>query len=82
MTDESSIAWFRSSARTSCCWSLNWFIKEPGQSKIVTMHQDANYWGLEPHDVVTAWVALSDASPPTGPMEFMPGSHRGELHLQ
>ena len=45
----------------------------------VSLHQDANYWGLEPHDVVTAWIAISDASEPTGPMRFLPGSHRGEL---
>ena len=60
-------------------WSLQWFIKEPRDGKIVSMHQDANYWGLEPHDVVTVWVALSDAGLATGPMEFVPGSHRGEL---
>ena len=60
-------------------WSLNWFIKEPGDGKFVSMHQDANYWGLEPNDVVTVWIALSDAGPATGPMEFVPGSHKGEL---
>ncbi len=57
-------------------WSLNWFIKEPCERKFVSYHQDATYWGLEPHDVVTAWVALSDASEATGPMKFVPGSHR------
>ena len=61
-------------------WSTNWFIKEPRDGKFVSMHQDANYWGLEPHEVVTAWIALSDASEATGPMRFVPGSHRGTLH--
>ncbi len=56
-------------------WSLNWFIKEPLDQKFVSYHQDATYWGLEPHDVVTAWLALSDASLATGPMKFVPGSH-------
>ncbi len=60
-------------------WSLNWFIKEPRDQKIVTFHQDATYWGLEPHDVVTAWVALSDASEATGPMQFVAGSHLEEI---
>ena len=60
-------------------WSLNWFIKEPRDGKFVSYHQDATYWGLEPHDVVTAWVALSDTGPETGPMRFVPGSHRGPL---
>ena len=61
-------------------WSTNWFIKEARDGKFVSMHQDANYWGLEPHDVVTAWIALSDAGADTGPMRFLPGSHRGELY--
>ena len=55
-------------------WSIDWFIKEPGAS-YVSYHQDATYWGLEPHNVVTAWVALSDAGPATGPMKFLPGTH-------
>ncbi|MDA1077255.1 MAG: phytanoyl-CoA dioxygenase family protein [Proteobacteria bacterium] len=63
-------------------WSTNWFIKEPRDGKFVSLHQDANYWGLLPHDVVTAWVALSDAGPQTGPMQFLPGSHRGQLFDQ
>ncbi len=62
-------------------WSMDWFIKEPGTA-FVTYHQDATYWGLEPHHVATAWVALSDAGPDTGPMRFLPGSHLGELFEQ
>ncbi|MEM7221151.1 MAG: phytanoyl-CoA dioxygenase family protein [Pseudomonadota bacterium] len=60
-------------------WSLNWFIKEPRSGDFVSLHQDANYWGLEPHEVLTAWIALSDASEATGPMRFLPGTHRGVL---
>ena len=63
-------------------WSLQWFIKEPRDGKYVSYHQDAAYWGLEPHDVVTAWVALSDAGEATAPMKFIPGSHKGPLHEQ
>ena len=57
------------------CWGLHWFIKEPFENKIVTWHQDSNYWGLYPHDVTTAWLALSDAGIATGPMKFIPTSH-------
>ncbi len=63
-------------------WSTNWFIKEPRDGKFVSVHQDASYWGLEPHDVATAWVALSDTSLATGPMNFIPGSHRHGLYEQ
>ena len=62
-------------------WSMDWFIKEPGPD-FVSFHQDATYWGLEPHNVVTAWVAISDARPETGPMKFVPGSHNGPLFEQ
>ena len=62
-------------------WSMDWFIKEPGPA-FVSYHQDATYWGLEPHHVATAWVALSDAGPRTGPMRFIPGSHKGPLYEQ
>ena len=62
-------------------WSMDWFIKEPGPS-FVSYHQDATYWGLEPHHVATAWIALSDASEKTGPMRFVPGSHKGPLFEQ
>ena len=61
-------------------WSLNWFIKEPQDGKFVTYHQDATYWGLEPHDGVTAWLALSDASALTGPMKFIRGSHKRDVY--
>tara|TARA_A100001015_G_scaffold100928_1_gene112081 strand:- start:3402 stop:4706 length:1305 start_codon:yes stop_codon:yes gene_type:complete len=60
-------------------WSTNWFIKEPGDRKIVSFHQDASYWGLEPHEVITAWIALSDAPTESGPMVFIPGSHKSDL---
>ena len=62
-------------------WSMDWFIKEPGPG-FVSYHQDATYWGLEPHHVATAWIALSDAGPETGPMRFVPGSHTGPLFEQ
>ena len=62
-------------------WSMDWFIKEPGPS-FVSYHQDATYWGLYPHHVATAWIALSDAGPKTGPMKFIPESHKGPLYEQ
>ena len=60
-------------------WSMNWFIKGADDGKFVTFHQDATYWGLEPHDVATAWIALSDATEKTGPMKFIVGSHKEEV---
>jgi len=62
------------------CWTTNFFIKEARNPAFVSWHQDATYWGLDPDDVVTAWVALSDAPAESGAMEFIAGTHRaGQL---
>ena len=52
-------------------WTSTFFIKEPHTSAITMWHQDATYFGLRPHDHVTAWVALSNATENSGCMEFV-----------
>jgi chlorinating enzyme len=58
------------------CWTTNFFIKEANTPSFVSWHQDSTYWGLDPDDVVTAWLALSDCPIESGAMKFIPGSHR------
>lgn len=58
------------------CWTSNFFIKEAGNPGFVSWHQDSTYWGLEPPDVITAWLAVSDAPLESGAMKFLPGSHK------
>ncbi len=41
------------------------FIKNPNEKGFVSFHQDAKYIGLEPHNWVTAWVAVTDANEKT-----------------
>jgi ectoine hydroxylase-related dioxygenase (phytanoyl-CoA dioxygenase family) len=60
------------------CWTTNFFIKEANHPGFVSWHQDSTYWGLEPDDVITAWVAFTDATPENGYMQFIPGSHKIE----
>ena len=57
------------------CWTTNFFIKEATSPGFVSWHQDAAYWGLDPEEVVTAWVALSPANLESGCMKVVPGSH-------
>jgi chlorinating enzyme len=57
------------------CWGTSFFIKEPRNTAYVSWHQDSTYWGLEPADIVTAWVALSDSTTENGAMRVIPGSH-------
>jgi hypothetical protein len=61
-------------------FTSTFFIKEPNTDAITAWHQDATFFGLQPYEHVTAWVALSEASIEAGCMEFIPGSHRwGQL---
>ena len=58
-------------------WSCEYFIKEARTDKIVSWHQDLTYWGMgETDHEVTAWLALSPATPESGCMRFVPGSHK------
>src|SRR5262249_9754258 len=56
-------------------WDSAFIIKEPQDHKFVSWHQDLTYWGLEPGDVVSIWLALSPATPESGCMRMIPGSH-------
>lgn len=59
--------------------SADIWIKNPGEGRHVSWHQDAQYYQLEPMAVLNAWVALTDATPENGCMRFAPGSHRDGL---
>jgi len=58
------------------CWNAIFWIKEPATGSFVGWHQDAAYWGLDNRELVTVWLALSDASEAAGCMSVLPGSHR------
>lgn len=56
------------------------WIKEARSPGFVSWHQDSTYFGLEPLDQVTAWVALSPASIEAGCVRVLPASHKlGQL---
>jgi ectoine hydroxylase-related dioxygenase (phytanoyl-CoA dioxygenase family) len=61
------------------CWETVLFIKEPGDPAFISWHQDVTYWGLEPYEVLTAWVALSPSTRRSGCMRVLPGSQRGPI---
>ena len=55
------------------------FIKNPNEKGFVSYHQDAKYIGLEPHNWVTAWVAITDSNEENGCMRMWSGSHKDNL---
>ncbi len=52
-------------------WTGTFFIKEAQSPTFAAWHQDSTYFGLEPYEQVTAWVALTDASHEAGCMEAL-----------
>ncbi len=59
------------------CWGAGFFNKNAGDSAIVSWHQDSTYWGLEPMDIVSAWVAFTPSTVESGCMRVVPGTHVG-----
>ena len=55
------------------------FIKNPNEKGFVSYHQDAKYIGLEPHNWVTAWVAITNSNEKNGCMRMWSGSHKDNL---
>ena len=55
------------------------FIKNANEKGFVSFHQDAKYIGLEPHNWVTAWIAVTDANEENGCMRMWTGSHKENL---
>ncbi len=51
------------------------WLKEPNESSHVSWHQDGTYFGLEPAEQVTAWIALTDSTPEMGCIKILPGTH-------
>ena len=61
--------------------STHFFCKypDPEAKKFVAWHQDVTYWGLQPPEAHTAWVAVDDSDPENGCMRVIPGSHKNGI---
>lgn len=58
-------------------YTLTMWLKEAKNGAFVDWHQDASYFGLEPKEQVTAWIALSESSAESGCVRIIPRSHLG-----
>ena len=52
-------------------YTSTFFIKEPHSPTIAAWHQDSTYYGLEPKEEVTVWIALTEANEAAGCMEAL-----------
>jgi ectoine hydroxylase-related dioxygenase (phytanoyl-CoA dioxygenase family) len=61
------------------CWDTLFWIKQPGDGKDVSFHQDATYWNFDkPTLAVTAWFAFDDVTEEHGSLEYIQGSHHAQ----
>jgi non-haem Fe2+, alpha-ketoglutarate-dependent halogenase len=60
-------------------WGGSFFIKEANNPSFVSWHQDSTYIGLEPPDLVTAWIAISDSNASNGALRVIPRTHNEQL---
>jgi ectoine hydroxylase-related dioxygenase (phytanoyl-CoA dioxygenase family) len=60
-------------------FATHYICKPPKDGQPVLWHQDGSYWPLEPMEVVTLWLAVSDSIPENGCMRVIPGTHRMKL---
>ena len=56
-------------------WTTHIYPKEPGDGRFISWHQDSAHWGLDSNQVLSVWVALTDATLENGCMRMLPGSH-------
>lgn len=61
-------------------FASKFWIKGGRDGAYVSWHQDSAYFGLEPHEQVIAWVALTDSTKSNGCVRVLPGSHCGPAH--
>ena len=54
----------------SSLWS-----KPAGDAGFVSWHQDSAYYGIDPHDEITVWVALSNSTLESGCVRVLPATH-------
>ena len=47
-------------------WSSGFFTKGAHDPSFVSWHQDSTYWGLSEPDVITAWIAFTPSTVPSG----------------
>jgi hypothetical protein len=58
-------------------WGSSFFTKKAHDVRFISWHQDSTYYGMEPAESITAWIAFTESSELAGCMRIVPGSHNG-----
>lgn len=56
-------------------FATHYICKPPRTGQAVLWHQDGSYWPIDPMEVITIWLAVSDSIPANGCMRVIPRTH-------
>ena len=54
------------------CWDASFFTKKAHDPRFISCTRDSTYYGLEPPESITAWVAFTRANAGSGCMKILP----------
>lgn len=60
-------------------FAAGYIVKEPRGEMEILWHQDGSYWPLEPMEVCTLWLAITESDPGNGCMRVLPGTQHLDL---
>jgi chlorinating enzyme len=63
------------------CWGGGFFQKNAHDPRFVSWHQDSYYYGLDPSETCTAWLAFTPSNLESGCVHVLPESHKGDNNL-
>jgi hypothetical protein len=59
------------------CWAASFFAKKPNDLGYVSWHTDSFFYGFEPANTISAWLAFNPSTHEAGCVKYIPGSHKG-----
>jgi len=60
-------------------FATHYLCKPPRTGRPVLWHQDGTFWPLDPMEVITLWVAITDSDPENGCLRVIPQTHTQAL---
>ena len=62
------------------CWGASFFAKKANDPRYVSWHADSFFYGFEPAETLTAWLAFHPSTVESGCVKYIPGSHKNQTH--
>lgn len=63
------------------CWGSSFFQKNAHDPRFISWHQDSYYYGMDPPNTCTAWLAFSTSNEKSGSVRVIPGSHLRQMEF-